>query len=346
MAVWMVRAGRNGEREDTALDKNLAVIGWDSLPDLTTFASRENLEAECRRIYPNWKPGAYPVHVGQLWAFRDRIQVGDLLVLPLKTRAAIAIGKVTGPYRYEPDLPDGAHHTRPVQWLRTDIPRSAIGQDILYSLGASMTVCQIERNNAEQRITAVLNGQADPGMQRSARQHEATDAIEGGLEVAIQDLEEYARDQIRAFINTNFTGHDLPRLIESILMAQGYRTRLSPAGPDGGVDILAGHGVMGFDAPRLCVQVKSGESPVDVGVLRELQGVMRNFGAQHGLLVAWGGFRSSVLAEARRLFFEIRLWDSNDVLNSVFECYVRLPAELQAELPLKRVWALVPEGRE
>jgi predicted Mrr-cat superfamily restriction endonuclease len=93
----------------------------------------------------------------------------------------------------------------------------------------------------------------------------------------------------------------------ALLQADGYTTELSPSGPDSGVDIIAGRGAMGFDPPRLCVQMKSGNDPVDVKVLRELQGVMRNFGTEQSLLVSWGGFKQSVHNEARRLFFEMRL---------------------------------------
>ena len=38
---------------------------------------------------------------------------------------------------------------------------------------------------------------------------------------------------------------------------------------------------------------------------------MSNFGATRGLLVSWGGFTKAARAEARRLFFQIRLWDSD-----------------------------------
>jgi restriction system protein len=100
---------------------------------------------------------------------------------------------------------------------------------------------------------------------------------------------------------------------------------------------------MGFDPPRLCVQVKSSNDPIDVKVLRELQGVMQNVSAEQGLLVAWGGFRQSVLAEARRQFFNLRLWDSGDLVSELLQHYEQLPKDLQAELPLKRIWALVPE---
>ena len=63
----------------------------------------------------------------------------------------------------------------------------------------------------------------------------------------------------------------------------------SPPGADGGVDILAGRGSLGLDAPRLCVQVKSQNSPSDVTVYRTLQGTMQTFKAEQGLLVCWGG---------------------------------------------------------
>jgi hypothetical protein len=40
-------------------------------------------------------------------------------------------------------------------------------------------------------------------------------------------------------------------------------------------------------------------------------------GAAQGLIVAWGGYRQSVAKEASRLFFEIRLWDSGDLVRMI-----------------------------
>lgn len=332
MAVWLVRAGKRGEWEELALKQGVSVIGWSDLPDLSRIGSQEELRSLCEKTYPDATPARISNFVGQLWSFRERIQTGDLIALPLKSQAAIAIGKVTGPYQYRTDLPGGPFHTRPVTWIRTDIPRSAFDQDLLYSLGAFMTVCRIERNNAEARIQALLQGQAPLPPEPEQE--------------AVADIEQYARDQIVAYISRRFKGHDLARLVNEVLRARGYHTQLSPSGPDGGVDIIAGRGAMGFDPPRACVQVKSGDAPVDVGVLRELQGVMKNFRAEQGLLVSWGGFKSSVIAEARRLFFEIRLWDAGDLVRAVLEDYERMSPELQAELPLKRIWALVSEEEE
>jgi hypothetical protein len=146
MAVWLVRAGKYGEREQTALEKSVLVIGWNEFPDLSAVQSKEALADLYRKLRPDASSGKVSNHVGQLWLFRSRIQPGDLAILPLKTHSAIAIGKVTGPYQYTTDLGDGVRHIRKVEWLRTDLPRTAFGQDILYSLGAFMTVCQIERD--------------------------------------------------------------------------------------------------------------------------------------------------------------------------------------------------------
>jgi restriction system protein len=82
---------------------------------------------------------------------------------------------------------------------------------------------------------------------------------------------------------------------------------------------------------------------VGVDVLRQLQGVLSTFQAQHGLLVSWGGFRDTVYRESRTHFFSIRLWDAGDLVNELLNMYDRLPDSLQAELPLKRIWAPVPE---
>ena len=336
MAVWLVRAGRSGEREEFALEQGVAVIGWDELPDLSGVSSREDVEHLLARVHPDDNPNRLRNWAAQIWMFVGRIRSGDLIVLPLKHRSAIAVGRVTGSYEYRPENPPGARHVRPVEWIRDDLPRTAFDQDLLYSLGAFLTVCQIKRNNAEERIRAIVEGKVPPPLP-------TTEEIPTEESAEAVDLAEYARDQIRSFLAPRFKGHDLARLVDEILQTQGYRTELSPAGPDGGVDIIAGKGPMGFEAPRLVVQVKSSDAPADVRVLRELQGVMKSFGADRGLLVSWGGFKSSVYREARTLFFEIRLWDADDLIEALTESYERLPDDLQAELPLKRIWTLVLE---
>jgi restriction system protein len=159
----------------------------------------------------------------------------------------------------------------------------------------------------------------------------------------LPDLSQLAHDQIVAHIQARFSGHALATLVNAVLRAEGWLTKPSLPGADEGVDILAGRGSLGLDEPRLCVQVKSQNSPADVTIYRTLQGAMQTFNAQQGLLVCWGGFNKVVLTEARTGHFSVRLWDSGDLVEAIYRTYERLPAEVQAELPLKRGWMLVVE---
>ena len=155
------------------------------------------------------------------------------------------------------------------------------------------------------------------------------------------DLERLAYDQISDHIGRKFRGHELERLVEAVLKAQGFVTDRTEEGADGGVDILCGKGSLGLESPRLCVQVKSQDSAVDVNVVRELQGVLNTFGADLGLIVSWGGFTTNADAEARRNFFRIRLWDPDVLIEQLTSVYEKLGEDIQKDLPLQRIWALV-----
>jgi restriction system protein len=342
--VYLVRAGKFGEDEETALEKNLAIIGFTEIPSLEDAKDYDSFFKIVENSLPEAKPRAVANLAGQLWAFAAAMKNGDLVVMPRKLTSQIAIGRVTGPYRFQ-EVNGTRRHTRPVNWQRPDVPRSTFAQDLLYSFGAFMTVCNISRNDAEKRVAAILEGKVDPGA--PATHHERQDQqISLAEPDESPDLGQLAHDQIVAHIQLHFKGHALAELLDAVLRAEGWVTRLSPPGPDGGVDILGGRGPLGLDPPRLCVQVKSQGSPADVTIYRTLQGAMQSFKAEQGLLVCWGGFNKSVMTEARQSYFSVRLWDSRDLVEAIYRTYEKLPAEIQAELPLKRTWTLVQEDPE
>ncbi len=340
--LYLARAGRNGEDEDLAIENNLAIIDFRDVPSLEGANDYDAVAGLVNGALPDRKPKARGNFAGQLWAFSVAMENGDLVVLPRKLTSQVAIGRVTGPYEYREVIAE-RRHTRPVQWLKTDLPRATFEQDLLYSFGAFMTVCQISRHDAARRVATVLEGKADPGP--SARTGPQTETISATQEQAeaVPDLVQMSRDQIVARIQSRFPGHDMTRLVDAVLRVEGWVTKVSPPGPDGGVDILAGRGTLGLDGPRLCVQVKSQQSPADVTVYRTLQGTMQTFSAEQGLLVCWGGFNRAVQQEARQSHFTVRLWDSSDLVTAILRNYDRLPAEIQAELPLMQVWVMVAE---
>jgi restriction system protein len=335
MTVWVARAGSYGEREDMALEEGRAFIGWGDLPDLTNISSKDDIEAMLEAASPETKIKRIKNHAAQVYNFRHAMKVGHMFALPLKGRPAIAFGRIAGDYEYLADHPYDAKHSRKIEWQGEPIPRNKIDQDILNSFGSSLTVFTVSRNDAENRLKALLEGKEYRISQREATA-DAEAEVEGTL-----DLEERAKEQISDFIGRKFHGHRMEELVAAILRAQGYTVMVNQRkGPDGGADLLAAKGSMGFDEPKLCVQVKSSDQATGIADYNGLKGVMQNFKAQHGLFVAWGGFTSDVLKEARRDFFNIRLWNAEELVHELQGIYKELPEEFQVEIPLQRVWVL------
>jgi restriction system protein len=342
--VWLVRAGKHGGDEADALEYGLAIIGYSGVPDLSSASTFDEILAIVREAKPEDSMSRIRNWSSQLASFALRMQEGDIVAVPLKTRSGrVALGRVKGPYSYR-DIRGAKRHTREVDWIRSDVLRSDINQDLLYSLGAFMTVCRIRRNEAEARFSEILQGNPDPGFAEAAeKDNQGTGATE---EEAVVDIAQVAQDQIQSRLRERFVGHDLARLVEAVLQADGYKTELSLPGPDGGVDILAGRGPLGLDGATLCVQVKSQAKPADVNVFRALQGTMQTFKADRGLLVCWGGFTRAAEQEARQHHFRIRLWDASDLVEAIDRVYDKLPEGIQTDLPLRHIWALVLQDED
>lgn len=339
MSLWVVRAGRHGEQEKTAVNERLVCHAWNELPDYSNLATKDELGVLYRKTFPQASEKQVMTNLGQVWRFAHELEKGDLVALPLKSESAFLFGRVTGDYEYRTVAPN-VMHTRGVEWLKT-VPRSVLPRDILFSMNAALTVFTVNRNEAENRVRKILA--SAPGAAEEFEK-EADLEIDDVVASEAVDLQETARDEILKFIQANFKEHDLARLVNSILVAQGYKTEMSPPGPDGGVDILAGSGALGFDQPRLCVQVKSGGSPEGQKTFNELLGVVSKFASQQGLLVSWSGFTNPVKADARKDFFRIRLWDQGDIVDAILANYEHFDDEIKAELPLKRIWVLVDDS--
>lgn len=72
-------------------------------------------------------------------------------------------------------------------------------------------------------------------------------------------------------------------------------------------------------------------------------GAMQNVQADQGLLVSWGGFKSSVDKEVPAQFFRVRLWDQDAIVDELLANYDKLDEDLRAELPLKRIWTIAAQ---
>jgi restriction system protein len=353
VTAWVIRSGKYGERDSWALNHGYSGGGWEEAPDLTNATTRDQIAEIVTDTYPG-SDALIANYTGQLWALRGRVQPGDLLVMPMKTTKQIAIGRVTSGYEYlaaEED-PNRRHVVR-VDWQRRNLPRAAVKQDLLLTLGSAMSVFAPSKNQAVTRLEHLLDYGTDPGLDYGTEPSQVPAAADAGPEgpaptardeaevvedPGLDDIEEVAYDQIADRISEEFAGHNLARLVTAILESDGLNCTQSPPGPDGGVDIIAGRGVLGLDGPIL-VQVKSG-APVGGPVVNQLHGVMATHGADQGLLVTWRGLTKEAQDALENHKLRVRIWQAADVVDAVLMNYERLPAEIRAALPLKRVWML------
>ena len=345
--AWLVRCGRVGERESWAIENSVAGGGFLEVSSLTDCDSKEDVRLLIEKCLPAARPKRVLHFSGQLWALKSRIQIGDIVVMPLKSSKSLALGRCTGGYEYLEDADPSRRHSIMVKWERIDVPRSAVKQDLLYSLGAFMTICEIVRNDAAWRLGQVLINGFDPGSRNSAGIQISNDsalfesnddALESGETI---DIDAVAQDAIRSHLIENFKGHQLSELTAEILRTQGLTCLVSPPGPDKGIDITVGSGPLGIDSPRIVVQCKSETNQVGSEVIQKLQGAIATTGADQGLLVAFGG----ITKQARELLgnqqFKIKIWDADALIEALLASYQRLGSEVQAGIPLKQVWTLV-----
>jgi len=337
MTFWLVRGGRYGEYEQIHQDKEITGFGWNELPNLSNIKDRDELKQIYLEVYPTDIKRRMTQQVGQIWSFLKKIQVGDLIGLPLKLKRSIVIGEITGDYEYEKGSTQP--HRRKINWLKT-ISRSEFDQDILYSLGAFLTVGRVKAENAEQRVREMLEDK--PKKHTDSR----LDHLLESTKKFAMDYDQVITDEITKHLKLNFRGHKLAKLINEILEAKGFVTKVSSPGPDGGVDILAGSGPLGFESPRICVQVKSSETPSNVNIVRELDGVVKHFKADYGLLVAWGGLNTNAEREIKTSFFSTKVWEQDMIVDETIKYYEKFSDELKAEIPLKRIWILVEDSSE
>lgn len=339
--LWIVRAGKNGERELAAIEQGRLLPGFTDIGDLTHRMTRDEIADALRTVLTDSSENRIRNFAAQLNQFVHKIAVGDLVVMPRKATNGVALGRVTGGYVFDPETP--YRHYRSVQWLTESTPRDVFKQDLRHSFGAFMTICEITRNKARERVQAVLDTGHDPGalLGKKGTAVTAQPVEEADADEVATDIEDIANQQIISLIKSEFAGHALANLVAEILEVEGYTTKVSPPGADGGVDILAAGGSLGLGEDRICVQVKSGDGTANHDVVLRLIGSVSNTQARTGLLVSIGGVNAVAQKELDNNFFKLRLWQMPDLLNALFRTYSGLSDETRAKLPLKQVWAPV-----
>ncbi|MBM3773298.1 MAG: restriction endonuclease [Acidimicrobiia bacterium] len=244
-------------------------------PGIVTHSSGES-------TYPDKSPNSHANVAGQLYRVSHEVQQGDYVAYPSNTRRTVSIGIVTSDVRYDPAEP-AYRSQRSVAW-KAEVPRTRFSQGALHELGSAMSFFQV-KTYAEEFLATL---QHTPSASTVTSSQPSSTLADESVSLVAESIEENTRDFIIKVLSREVKGHPFSDFVASLLTGIGYRTRVSPPGADGGIDIIAHKDELGVEPPLLKIQVKSGEGSVGDPVVSALYGKVS--GGEFGIVVTLGSF--------------------------------------------------------
>lgn len=326
---WMVRAQRDGRIYDLFKERSVVAIGWIWVGPLDALKSREAIADRVRAGSPELTTPAVAMAVGQLHRFRSEMKVGDPVLTYDPNRRIYLIGEIAGDYRHDPSIDPENPNIRPVKW-RGEVARDVLSVSSRNTLGAASTIFVVPAEIVEEMERALAS--PVPAVTKPAI--DVPDEVDAGDELFRNTQSramEFIKDKVSAL-----GWSDMQELVAGLLRALGYKTRVSPGGPDRGKDIVASPDGFGFEAPRIIVEVKHRRDTIGAQDIRSFLGGRHP--QDRGLYVSTGGFTKDAYYEAERANIPLALMTIEDLVVSVVENYDKLDQKTQQLLPLKRIY--------
>ena len=152
MTAWVVRGGAY---EAEALAEGMMSVDWDIRQEVGQM-TESNLRSLLEEIYRDTKgKAAITKCTREILCFRDRMALGDVIVMPLK-KDDMAIGVVSREYEYLSKRPQHMIG-RPVMWLTRGLPRSSVGEDLRGEMSYRQTVYELNSPSAEGRLRDIAD---------------------------------------------------------------------------------------------------------------------------------------------------------------------------------------------
>jgi restriction system protein len=249
------------------------------------------------------------------------------VIFPLKRAPEIWLGEVKSSHLHDPNLDVNYPNIRKVEWLQK-YPRTKFSQGALYEIGSAMSLFQV-KNFADEFVAALEGKHFTPV---SIEEEDET------IGLVADDIEQQSHDFVLKQVSQKLKGHGLAEFVGHLLTLMGYKTKVSPPGPDRGIDIMAHKDDLGVEPPTLLVQVKSSEGEINEAAVSELSGKVTD--KDFGLFFAVGGFnkRARDFAFGKR---NMKLIDGDDLVELIYKHYDRLDGKYKGMIPLRRVF--IPE---
>ncbi len=150
--LWSIHDGSTGAARGLFQLHDYIALGWHNMGPLDLLPNDQDaFRAKVIETGAADASGA-PQIAGQLRRFVYDVRIGDIVVYrpePLKDFSPlILIGRVVGPYLYNPYVHPHYCNVRKVEWLRS-VPVSQFSRDALHEQSAAMTLSKIDRHARE-----------------------------------------------------------------------------------------------------------------------------------------------------------------------------------------------------
>lgn len=328
--MWKINAGRRSVFATDFIERGVVAIGWREAPDPTGVVSREAMFRHIAAAYPASTDRQNEVGSAQIWRFLKEIRIGDPVITYDPIERVYHLGTIAGEALYRPDEIDQLPTRRAVAWSRR-VSRDALSSAAKGKLGALLTLFKVAPSAAEELQALASGGPSVDALSLTAADIDTSDGTEDPYATIEDQALERIKDRLRAL-----GWEDMQEIVAALLRALGYRTIVSPTGPDRGKDILASPDGFGFESPRIVVEVKHRRDAMGAPEIRAF------LGGRHpddrGLYVSTGGFTREAHFEAERASTVTHLMALDGLARALVENYEKVDERGRALLPLTRLY--------
>ncbi|MCA1765562.1 MAG: restriction endonuclease, partial [Desulfobulbaceae bacterium] len=323
--IWLVRAGEGG-RLFEEFAKGYIGIGYNEMGDMSDVTDLEDIRTRYLESYPDVKPRAVGNQVAMFYKFRSVFAIGDKVITYDTKKRELLIGTIQSDYLYKPGVVGDYPNIRKVKW-EAKVSRDDLTISSRNSLGCITTLFSVDPV-VWQEIESVLAGNK-PIASTEPSTSEETDLEEIRKELA-EKAHEFIKDKILAL-----DSDEMEELVAAILRGMGYQSRVSPKGPDRGIDVMASPDGLGLEEPRIKAEVKHRQAAMGSKQIRSFLGGLRE--GDRALYISTGGFSKDAKYEADRSNIPLTLLDLDDLASLVVTHYEKFDLEGRALIPLVRV---------
>lgn len=319
----VIRAGRQSIHFQDFLQWNYVAVFfdrinyiWKSLNEIKELISENNTELTQWQI---------DNRAGQIYRFLQ-IQKDDILISYDSEWRKYHLGRATWRFEYVDENKESyIKHSLERLW---SVERDILPIAIKNQLWSISTVFSLREESWNYLLSLARN-------EISANQ--PIENIEENItnEEIKEDQEQKAKELIQDKINS-LHWSEMQDLVAALLRAMGYKTEVSPPGPDGWKDVVATRDWFWFQDPTVIVEVKHRNGPMWSPVVNQLIWVLRR--GQKGLFVSTWGFTRDAYSVAQQTEYHVVLINLEKLTDLVLENYENFDLEGRRLLPLAKIY--------